>query len=562
MSQTESFSSLRLWTVALLASALGMLPMFLFSAGGDVYFHLSLIECFAGQFWQGDLYPRWCMQANGGLGVPVFLFYFPLPYYVTALLWPLTHLGATTLDIYHASLFAATVLTCITCQRWLSQVTTPAKALLVSVLVLFLPYRMEAMLFRAGYAEIWGMALLPLFFLSLRNLVAFKPGSRAACAGATVLLLLTHVPLAIVASVFAALYIWVMARGQQLAVALRAAYSAFWGIAMAAFYLLPAMYFRRFMAQPVDEAAGIPWANDYLTLANFKDQGRAVVGDMLGMSVMFLLGLVVLLRLKRANDKDMRGAVKAWLLASFAALFLLLPVSAPLYQALRPWSLAIFPWRMQAMFVFACAYFLAVWLECFIKPARLKTWKGDYGMLLALMVLLSFFMVGVRPDDPEMEQRIMSAHLIAEPEYRTQWTDKEHFTDEYLFGFAAKPPAQAALVSGKGTVEVANWAWNEIRIEADLPKPATLRLRHAYFPLWAAKLEDGSNLPIQPEDKTGQMLIELPAGKHTLYVDYSLLNHMPVIMIIISLLGIKGWSVCLWGVFRLRIARLALARRL
>src|SRR5882724_3840636 len=35
---------------------------------------------FSTQFWGGDLYPRWLMGMNEGLGSPVFYYYPPIPF--------------------------------------------------------------------------------------------------------------------------------------------------------------------------------------------------------------------------------------------------------------------------------------------------------------------------------------------------------------------------------------------------------------------------------------------------------------------------------------------------
>ena len=60
-----------------------------FSADDLLPFHLRWSKHFAEQFWSGELYPRWLMGMNAGLGSPTFFFYTPIPYYFTSLLHPL-----------------------------------------------------------------------------------------------------------------------------------------------------------------------------------------------------------------------------------------------------------------------------------------------------------------------------------------------------------------------------------------------------------------------------------------------------------------------------------------
>jgi len=56
--------------------------------GHDFWAHTTWGGHFARQFWAGDLYPRWLVDHDEGLGRPTF-FYPPLPFWLTARLGPL-----------------------------------------------------------------------------------------------------------------------------------------------------------------------------------------------------------------------------------------------------------------------------------------------------------------------------------------------------------------------------------------------------------------------------------------------------------------------------------------
>src|SRR5690242_4569307 len=84
-------------------------PMLRFGIGGDAPFQIGMIDCFARQFWQGDFFPSWCFTANDGLGSPLFIFYHLLPFYISSLLYPLTHLGLSTDHLYVLCCFLATL---------------------------------------------------------------------------------------------------------------------------------------------------------------------------------------------------------------------------------------------------------------------------------------------------------------------------------------------------------------------------------------------------------------------------------------------------------------------
>src|SRR5258708_25266684 len=50
--------------------------------------HLERYVNFVSQISQGELYPRWLANFNGGLGSPVMFVYAPFAYYVPAVLRP------------------------------------------------------------------------------------------------------------------------------------------------------------------------------------------------------------------------------------------------------------------------------------------------------------------------------------------------------------------------------------------------------------------------------------------------------------------------------------------
>jgi hypothetical protein len=562
MNHTQPFSFSRVLVYVILASLVNIMPMRLFDAGGDSMFHFMLIECFSSQFWQGDVYPRWCMEANSGLGVPVFLFYFPLPYYVAALLYPLTDAGVSMAALYTLSMFLATVVTGITAYLWLSDITERPRALMVSIALLFMPYRMEAMLFRAGYAEMWAMALLPLMFMYTRRLVLGKKEAMAGFALASGACLITHVPLTIVAYIICGLYAVIAAEAKWPAmVCLKLA--GIGGAAIASFYLFPGFYFRRFMLPPSEVDEPTPWANSFLSMQNLSEQGRVVAGSAMAMGALALFAIYLLIKRSRIEDKFMCREVWAWAAASIIAALLLFPISAPLYDALKPWSGIVFPWRMQAIFMFATAFMMAVWMCWFVLPRKLKTWKGDYGMFMVLLVLLSYFMVGIRNDDEEGIKKVTDARLIAEPEYRTQWTDKKYFNDQYFFDRLKKTPPQVEIISGKGKVEVKRWGWDGITLEsesADKAKPVTVRLDHSYFPLWHVKSEGGVVM-LKPEKDTGRMLVEIPAGKQAIELTYCTSSGDYKFIWVFNALSGLVTVVCLWKLSRRKIASLALTKR-
>jgi len=56
--------------------------------GHDTLEHINYARHFTDQFWSGELYPRWLIGMNHGLGSASFFVFPPLPFYVYALAEP------------------------------------------------------------------------------------------------------------------------------------------------------------------------------------------------------------------------------------------------------------------------------------------------------------------------------------------------------------------------------------------------------------------------------------------------------------------------------------------
>jgi uncharacterized membrane protein len=275
---------------AAVISLLHILPLLATAGpGGDVIFHYTLIDCFAKQLWQGNLYPRWCIDADAGLGSPPFVFYFPLSYYLASLLYPLHYPGATVEDLYLISVWMAGTVTLVTCWLWLRENVSPGRALLCSVFFLLMPYRMELMFYRSAYAELWCVAWLPLLFLFTRRLIGGDTKSWIGLSCTIAVCLLTHVPAAL-AGLFACGVQVLLLTGRQFAP--KAYFVAAIGLAGAStlFYTLPAHYFSRFLALEALDKVRVTWANSYIVWEDLTARGHIHLMVGLAETVILLVG--------------------------------------------------------------------------------------------------------------------------------------------------------------------------------------------------------------------------------------------------------------------------------
>jgi len=509
------------------AACVAQAPYLLVPMGGDAAVHLVWIHCFAGQLWQGDPYPRWCFDADAGLGSPVFFFYFPLPYYLTSLLYPVTWLGVSIQQLYVLSTFAATVLSGITCWHWLRVPAGERCALAAAILYLFMPYHLELMFFRHAFAENWFLAFAPLMCLQARRL-AFAPRLSAArvagMAAAITVCLLCHVQATVGMLIGISIYMLATARRSTPLISMGAA--AVIAAAACSFYLWPAWRYLPF----VDPGANTlsPWANGTVSLTHFGHvQLRVLIGAIITAIGIATISVLAAARRQRLTDAAVRRECIAWALAAAAALFLMLPLSARIWAVINAAGPLAFPWRMQSVMMMALAYLCAVYMR-FLPSARAqKTGSADYAVLLGFLLFFAFFVVQSRDvSHDEAFNRLIEARYVRPNEYRTRWTPPEYAGQEaYEYVLAQQrsrgQQALADVVEGKAEVTVMQWSWRGIALKVHAQTQAVIRLRHRFFPNWQAGY-DHHAADLQPETGSGWMKVAVPPGDYVLTIKRTL----------------------------------------
>ncbi len=246
----------RLVVVAAIAAAtlvaLGPLLVLGFPASGwDSAHHAMTARQFSDQLRGGELYPRWLIDRNYGLGSPHLFYYAPLSYYVSSLL----DFGRdpTGLAPLARSAFVLLFLSGLTCHAWLRRVVDPIPALAGSVLYVALPYHVFVDLFiRGAYAEFSTFVWLPVPMLGVELLrerrAAGLPVLALGFAGMVLSNILTAPIFAAVPTVYAAGRTWGDRRLGR--VALAAAGTAL-GLSISAAYLWPALTQQAEVSVPV-----------------------------------------------------------------------------------------------------------------------------------------------------------------------------------------------------------------------------------------------------------------------------------------------------------------------
>jgi hypothetical protein len=154
--------------IIFLVAAILCLPCLLVGIpeGNDSTTHAMYQYHFSHQFWSGDLYPRWLADANKGYGSPIFLIQYPLPYFITALLRPITSFPPTAtresreLGVYCFLVLAAAG---FAARAWFRNRCTPVASTVAAVAYILLPYILgQGLYFRMGLGELSAFVWMPL----------------------------------------------------------------------------------------------------------------------------------------------------------------------------------------------------------------------------------------------------------------------------------------------------------------------------------------------------------------------------------------------------------------
>lgn len=196
------------------------------------------LDQFTEQLRHGLLYPRWLPLSHDGLGSPVFYYYPPLAFYLGS---AFVLAGLSTYAGILATFFVAFIVSGVAMYLWL-QDQTPAPGGLVGALIYMVaPYHAFNFYIRGAVAESVATAVLPLVMLGLRRLSQERRGGFVLAAVAYAALIGSHLPLAMLASIFLiGPYALIQSRGDvRSLLPIGAALGA--GIALAAIYLVPAL---------------------------------------------------------------------------------------------------------------------------------------------------------------------------------------------------------------------------------------------------------------------------------------------------------------------------------
>jgi hypothetical protein len=215
-----------------------------FGRGDSLAENLAWSSQFSRLVAHGHLWPRWMPASFGGLGSPALTYYPPLAFWTTAVV----SLGGRIAPMLALKLAALAALAGSgeAMRAWLKEHCVAPRALACAVIYMAAPYHLVDHYIRGAFAEFFGLAALPLAPLGLAMIARRERLGPAVLASGYALLLLAHLPTALLASVlllapYGLFRLWRAEGGARLRFAAIAAAGVALGVGLAAPYLAPAL---------------------------------------------------------------------------------------------------------------------------------------------------------------------------------------------------------------------------------------------------------------------------------------------------------------------------------
>jgi hypothetical protein len=529
-----------------LTACIAILPLILHgcSCGHDFDFHLLNWMEAARQFTHGNLHPHWAYTAAYNAGEPRFVFYPPVSWTLGAILTLLFPITATPILYTWLALTASGL-----ALHHLAREFTPlTPALLAAILYTVNPYMLFTAYERTAYAELLAAAFIPL----LLHAILRQRVTIIRIVIPVALLWLTNAPAAVMSCYALALLTLIRvakpSSTPRKIIAINTIAGTLLGLALAAFYLLPAAYERRYVQITMAIIPNMRIQDNFL----FHHTGEALHDQvlhtasiiaiiLLAATLAALLISITQLLSRRNSQPDPKQAKRVEgeaerpphfvppgktsnhtsPLASLAILalaiaLLLTPLTTILWSHAPELAFLQFPWRLLA--ILAAAMSLAVALA--ITRANLKP-TASTALTIALAAALTYPAYALfhqscdEEDTATAREALFHSNQGTEPtdEYTPTTADNDSLAQtDPPYWLSEDPNAKAPTQAQSAP------APTHLTLNPPIPEDLILNLRD--YPAWHIT-DNGSLINTRDQRDDGLIAIPIPAGPSHIAITYA-----------------------------------------
>jgi len=503
----------------------------------DLSNHFRFALPFYDALRSGHLYPGWLAESNHGFGDASFRFYPPALYYL------LSAFRALSGNWYVASVATFGTLSMLGVAGvylWAREFTSSVNAMWAGIFYAAAPYHVNQLYQALLLAEFAGAAILPFAFLFAERICRRRRARDVAgLAAAYALLILTHLPLAVISSIALAFYCLLrIDKKRFLATMLRFALAVVAGLAASSCYWVTMISELNWIrADNVNPEPGLRYGENFVLSTLSPENVNVWWMNILLLSMLAMFWPALALLRKPARDqfanvsehKPPANVLRAVALLLLLSLFMATPLSRPIWNLIHPLQETQFPWRWFTITSLAGPMLLAWSIPYW--SGLVKTSKRPLVFLAGGTVAISLAFSG--------------GHIIRE----ARWLTPNQFNEllssipgtlsvyQWLPVWShGMPEMNTAVEAGDRAVAVANWTPEKRLFHVAAGGATEARIRTFFYPLWTATA-GGQLLKTHP-DAEGALMISVPPQA----VDISLEFREPSRTRYAAILTAIGWA--------------------
>ena len=482
-------------------------PLFIspFYQSHDGENHTARIASYVQSFKEGQLLPRWAGNLNYGYGSPVFIFFYPFPYYVGSLIH---FFGFSFENSFKLAAGFAFIIAPIFFYFWMKILFRKKIAFIGAFLFALSPYHFLNLYVRGDLGELYALTFIPLVFYFLEKAVRDKKAAYILMGGIFYgLLVLSHNGISLMFSPVILAY--GLYRGK-----IYRKYSVIIlciGLLLSLYFWFPALFEGKYVNAKL-------FVGDYY-FKQFPSFWKLIysswgfgpaVNEQGGLSPQIgivYVSLVIAGFILYIRDKKVRKNIIYWLAIFILAVIIVLPISNFIWNTVPLLKLYQFPWRFIAL-----ASFTSVVIGCYVINS-IKYQKLLYFLLLFLFISsLPFLAIQKISQKGDAFYRNFPGSTYFHGEATPIWVAGDPSTF---------PKSSIEVIAGEATIKNLKKLTYVHSFTVESKSNVNILDNTLYFPGWNVTV-DGRMVPIQFQDANHRGLItfQVPKGIHIVQVKF------------------------------------------
>lgn len=429
----------------------------------DGLYHIGRISEFHSAILEGQFPPRLAPYLLNGIGYPLFVVNYQLPYYLSEIVLLLSSKPELAYKIVMSTTFILSSLLIFLLFR---KIGPDISALTGSVVFTYLPYRFANLYTRGAFGESVAIMFIPLVLIALHLIVERKSYGFVLLSLSIFGLVTSHTLVLIIFTPFFILYsIFILRiRRNDFGIAIKG-FAV--GLLLSSFQLGPSLFEKRYMVFDssvlrlfeghfidISQLLRIPKEN-----INLGTPLQIGVGSTL---ILMVSSFLVILR--------KRYELLFFILFALISLFLVTTLSSTIWKNVPGFSYLLYPWRFLSVVVISVS-FLAVYLVNYSKH------KIILSFLIISIVIFTSRHYFLKPT--QIEQSLPTDTLTTQGEFNSIWTTKETFENRQL-------------ISSTKEIEISEIKETPFSLSFALNtrEQSAIILRKMFFPGWKVSLNN------------------------------------------------------------------------